>query len=129
MIGMKEKRYRGHYLLTGSATLYGASKANGSSEQGGALSAGGLDTRQEIRKDDRRYRKIKFLLPQETTPSKSQIKKITVYDRDKIEQSDSTPMFVHPISSQIFAPRHEGEIIQKLLKLCKSRMSNRNRDC
>ena len=55
----------------------------------------------------RRYRNVRFLLPQETTPSRSQVRSMT-YDGDGIEQPGLTPIFVHPRSTGI-CPRTWGQ--------------------
>ena len=52
--------------------------------------------RQETREDERRYRKVRFQLPQDDAPSRSQIRRSTAYDGDEIERSGSTFMFAHP---------------------------------
>ena len=52
--------------------------------------------RQETREDKRRRRKVRFLLPQDDAPSRSQVRRSTAYDGDEIEQPGLTPMFAHP---------------------------------
>ena len=58
----QKKRMRGHYCLAESPMRNGASGARRSPEQGGASSGGRSGTRQETQKDERRYRKMRFLL-------------------------------------------------------------------
>ena len=90
-----KKGSRGHYYLAGSPVRGGASGARWSPERGGAP-GGGSGTRQETREDERRRRKVRFLLPQDDAPSRSQVRRSTAYDGDGIEQPGSTPMFAHP---------------------------------
>ena len=87
---------RGYYYLMGSPVRGGASGARWSSERGEAPGGGGSGTKQEIQEDEKRRRKVRFLLPQDDIPSSSQIKRSTAYDGDRIERSGSTPIFVHP---------------------------------
>ena len=89
-----KKGSRGHYYLAGSPVRGGASGARWSPERDGAP-GGRSDMRQETREDERRRRKVRFLLPQDDAPSRSQVRSIA-YDGDGIEQSGSTPMFAHP---------------------------------
>ena len=66
-----KKRMRGHYYLAESSGRGRASGARRSSERGGALGGSGSGTRCEVQEDERRYRKVKFLLLQDDTPSRS----------------------------------------------------------
>ena len=59
--------------------------ASGSSVRGGAPDGDGSSTRCETQENERRYHKVRFLLPHETIPSMSQIRKSTAYDGDRIE--------------------------------------------
>ena len=63
--------------------------------RGEATDADGSDTRQETRKDDRQYHKVKFLLPQEAISSRSQVRRSTAYDGDGIERPSLTLIFVN----------------------------------
>ena len=85
-----KKESRGHYYLVESSVRGGASGDRWSLERGGA-SGDGSGTRQETREDERRHRKVRFLLPQDDAPSRSQVRRSTAYDRDGIEQPGSTP--------------------------------------
>ena len=63
--------------------------------QDGAPSGGGSGTRCETREDERRRHRMKFLFPQDDTPSRSLVKVDTVHDGGGIERPSSTPTFVH----------------------------------
>ena len=92
----EKKRMRRYYYLTESPVQDGASKIRRSLERDGAPSEGGSDTRREIREDERRYRRVRFLLLQKDTLSKSQFRKSMAYNGDGIEKPSSTSIFVHP---------------------------------
>ena len=87
---------RGHYYLTESLVRGGASGARWSPERGGAPGGGGSGMRQDTRENERRRRKVRFLLPQDDVPSRSQVKKSTAYNKDRIERPGSTLIFAHP---------------------------------
>ena len=74
----------------------GVPGADRSPVRGGAPIVGGSGTGCETREDERRHRQVKFLLPQEASPSRSQVKVNTTRDGDGIERPGSTPMFAHP---------------------------------
>ena len=57
-----KKRTREHYYLTGSPVQGGASGARRNPERGGAPDGDGSDTRWETREDERRHRRVRFLL-------------------------------------------------------------------
>ena len=92
----EKKRMRRYYYLVGSSVRGGASGARRSPERGGALSGGGSDTKRKIRKGERQHRRVKFLLPRETSSSRSLVRVDTAHDRDGIERSGSTPIFAYP---------------------------------
>ena len=91
------KKREGHYFLTESSVRGGVPGADRSPVRGGApTTTGGSGTGHETREDERRRRKVKFLLPQEISPSRCQVEVTTVYDGDGIERPGSTPIFAHP---------------------------------
>ena len=81
----EKKRMRGYYYLTESSVRGGASGAKRSPERGEAPDGGESDTRRETREDERQRRKVRFLLPQETSLSRSLVRVDTVNDRGGIE--------------------------------------------
>ena len=92
----KKKGSRGHYYLAESPVRGEASGARWSPERGGAPGGGGSGMRQDTRENERRRRKVRFLLPQDDVPSRSQVKKSTAYNKDRIERPGSTLIFAHP---------------------------------
>ena len=72
------------------------SGAKRSPERGGDPDKGGSDTTRETQEDDKRYRKVRFLLQQDDTLSRSQIRRSIAYDGDGIKWLGSTLMSVHP---------------------------------
>ena len=50
----------------------------------------------ETREGERRYRRVRFLLLQKDTLSKSQFRKSMAYNGDGIKKPGSTSIFVHP---------------------------------
>ena len=92
----EKKKTRGHYYLMGSLVRGGALGARRSPERGGALGGGESGTRHETRENKRRYRRVRFLLPQDDIPSRSLVRVDTVYDGGGVERSGLTPTFAHP---------------------------------
>ena len=73
----------------------GALGAKRSSERGGAPGGSRSDIRWEIREDERRHRRVRFLLPHDDTLSRSLIRVDTTHDGDEIERPGSTSIFIH----------------------------------
>ena len=91
-----KKGSRGYYYLAGNLVQGGTLEVRWSPEQGGAPDGDGSDTRCETWENERRYCRMRFLLlPQKDTPSMSLVRRSTAYNRDGIEQPDSTLMFAH----------------------------------
>ena len=90
----EKKKMRRHYYLTGSPVRDGALGAR-SPQQGRALDGDRLSTRWETQEDERRCDRVKFLLPQEISPSRSLVRMDTTHDRGGIKQPSSIPTFTH----------------------------------
>ena len=66
-----------------------------------------------IREDERRRRRVRFLLSQDDTPSRSLVRVDTAHDGGGIEQPGSTPTIAHPGDSR-HIPGCGGEMDHRL---------------
>lgn len=115
---LKGKKYRRHYLLTRSSAQDGVPSMSESSmwdgvpytsrnsARGKAPDVSRLDIRWETWEDDRRYRRVKFLLSQEAISSNSQIKQVIAYEGDVIKRPGSISTFAYPWAAR-HLPIHE----------------------